>query len=235
MFERFRRGTNGDRGYPEERGGVATEPRPGERERAHDERTTGAEVRGAETGVSAATAREVRARQRDEYGGISWGAAFFGWLVALGMAAILTAILSAAGAAIGLTEVSGSEASDNAETVGIVGGALLVAVLVVSYYCGGYVSGRMSRFDGARQGFAAWIIGLIVTALLALAGVVLGSEYNVLERLDLPRIPVDEGALTTGGIITLAAIVVGTLLAALLGGKAGERFHRKVDRYGYGL
>ena len=35
------------------------------------------------------TMRDVRARQRDEYGGLNWGAAFFGWLVAVGMAAIL--------------------------------------------------------------------------------------------------------------------------------------------------
>lgn len=43
-----------------------------------------------------------RDRQREEFGGFNIGAAFFGWLVALGMAALLTAILSAAGAAIGL-------------------------------------------------------------------------------------------------------------------------------------
>jgi uncharacterized integral membrane protein len=35
---------------------------------------------------------------------------------------------------------------------------------------------------------------------------------------------------TTGGLITLAAILVGTLLAAMAGGKAGTHFHRKVDR-----
>jgi hypothetical protein len=51
-------------------------------------------------------AREMRRRQHEEYGGFSWGACFFGWLVAIGMAAILSAILSAAGAAIGLTETS---------------------------------------------------------------------------------------------------------------------------------
>ena len=48
--------------------------------------------------------RDVRARQRDEYGGLNWGAAFFGWLVAVGIAVILLAILSAAGTAFGLSE-----------------------------------------------------------------------------------------------------------------------------------
>ena len=178
-------------------------------------------------------AREVRARQRDEFGGTNWGAAFFGWLVAIGMAAILAGILSAAGAAIGLSEVSESEAESNAETIGIVGGIVLLLILMLAYYCGGYVSGRMSRFDGGRQGLGTWIIGLLVTILLALLAVIGGAEYNVLAKLELPRIPVDEGDLTTGGIIALIAAVVLTLLAAMAGGKAGERYHRKVDRVGF--
>ena len=180
-----------------------------------------------------ATGREVRARQREEYGGINWGSAFFGWLVAVGMAAILLGLLSAAGAAFGLSEVSETEANANAETIGIVGGILLILVLVVAYYCGGYVSGRMSRFDGARQGLAVWGLGLAVTIVLAVAGALFGAEYNVLERLSLPRIPIEEGALTAGAGIALAIVVIGTLLAALAGGKTGERFHKKVDRVGF--
>ncbi len=35
------------------------------------------------------------------------------------------------------------------------------------------------------------------------------------------------------GAIALAAILLLTLVAALLGGKTGERYHRKVDRLGY--
>ena len=173
-----------------------------------------------------------REAQRDEYGGFNIGAAFFGWLVAVGMAAILTGILSAAGAVIGLTEVSGTEASQNADTIGIVGGILLLAVLLLAYFCGGYVAGRMSRFDGARQGVGVWLLGLLVTIALAVLAAVLGAEYNVLERINLPSIPVDGASLGTGGIIATIAIVLGTLLAALFGGKVGERYHRKVDRAG---
>ena len=176
--------------------------------------------------------RDVIARQREEYGGINWGAAFFGWLVAVGIATLLTALLSAAGAAIGLTQASPSDASGNAGTVGIVGGIVLLAILGLAYYAGGYVAGRMSRFDGPRQGIATWVIGLIVTVVLAVAGVLLGAKYNVLSQLNLPRIPVDEGSLTTGGLIALAAIVLVTLLAAIAGGKQGTHYHRKIDRTG---
>ncbi len=176
--------------------------------------------------------RDVHHRQRDEFGGLNWGSAFFGWLVAIGVATLLTAILSAAGAAIGLTETSQSQAASRADTIGIVGGALFLLVLLVAYFAGGYVAGRMSRFDGPRQGAGVWVIGLLVTVLLGVAGVLLGAKYNVLQQLNLPRIPVDEGSLTAGGLIALAAVVLGTLLAAVMGGKAGTRYHRKIDRIG---
>jgi hypothetical protein len=51
----------------------------------------------------------------------------------------------------------------------------------------------------------------------------------VFHQLNLPRIPVDEGNITTGAIITLAVVLIGTLLAAMAGGKAGDRYHRRVD------
>ncbi len=172
-----------------------------------------------------------RLRQRDEFGGTNFGSAFFGWLVVVGLGVLLTAILSAAGTAIGLTNgVSSSGAQKSAGTIGIVGGAILLAILMIAYYAGGYVAGRMSRFDGARQGFATWAIGLIITLLVAGAGAIAGAQYNIFSKLNLPRIPVKEGSLTTGGAIALAAIALGTLLAAILGGKVGQRYHRKVDR-----
>jgi hypothetical protein len=171
--------------------------------------------------------RDVSARQREEHGGLNWGAAFFGWLVSVGVAVLLIAMLSAAGAAVGLTSTASS-----ADTVGIVGGIVMLLILMAAYYAGGYVAGRMSRFNGPRQGLGVWLIGLIVTVVLAVAGVVLGAEYNVLSQLNLPRIPVDEGSLTTGGLIALAAIVIGTLLAAVAGGKQGTHYHRKIDKTG---
>jgi hypothetical protein len=233
MFERFKRKSTAR----EERGGVATaerEPAAAEPRRTADPERPRFGREPAPVG-DAETARRVRARQREEFGGINWGSAFFGWLVAVGMAAILLGLLSAAGAAFGLSEVSDAEAESNAETLGIVGGILLILVLGAAYYCGGYVSGRMSRFDGGRQGLAVWALGLAVTVVLAVAGALFGAEYNVLEQLNLPRIPVEEGSLTVGAAIALAAVVLVTLLAAMGGGKAGERFHRKVDRAGYSV
>jgi hypothetical protein len=173
-----------------------------------------------------------RTRQREEFGGFNWGAAFFGWLVAVGITALLAALLSAAGAAIGLTQLSDSEARSSADTISVVGGILLILVLAIGYYAGGYVAGRMSRFDGGRQGLGVWLIGLAATLILAAIGAIAGSEYNLLGQLNLPRIPIDEGSLATGAAIALAIVLVATVLAAIAGGKVGERYHRKVDRAG---
>jgi uncharacterized membrane protein len=173
-------------------------------------------------------------RQRDEYGGINWGAAFFGWLVAVGIGALLTALLTAAGTAIAISEIdTAGEAVSNADEIGIVGGLALLAIAVIAYFAGGYVAGRMSRFDGGRQGLGVWAWSVVVAILLAILGAIAGAEYNLFADLDLPRIPVDEGDVTTGGIIVLAIALVGTLLAAMAGGKAGERYHRRVDAVGY--
>jgi hypothetical protein len=199
-------------------GAVATETR------TSDAPETGLPAR-ERTGLTRETMADQRARQREEFGGINWGSAFFGWLVAVGMAVLLTGLLAAAGAAIGLTENSA-----DGETLSLAGGIALLVVLALAYYCGGYVSGRMSRFDGGRQGLGVWLFGLLVTVALAVVAVIAGSEYNVVEQANLPRLPVGQDELTTGGLIATAAIVLGTLLAAVAGGKAGERFHRRVDR-----
>jgi hypothetical protein len=88
----------------------------------------------------------------------------------------------------------------------------------------------MARFDGAYQGLRVWLMGIIATIAAGVAAWIGGSQYNIYERLNLPRIPIDEGDVTTGAIITLAVVLVGTLLASVAGAKAGERYHLRVDR-----
>ena len=72
---------------------------------------------------------------------------------------------------------------------------------VIAYFAGGYVAGRMSRFDGGRQGLAVWIWSIVAIAALAILGALAGEEYNLFAALELPRIPIDEGDVTTGGVI----------------------------------
>jgi len=180
--------------------------------------------------VAEDTVVAMHARQRDRFGGIRWGSAFFGLLSAIGLAAILLGIAAAAGVALGLSEINDVRTGD-ADTIGLGGAILLLAILALSWYCGGYVAGRMARFDGLRQGIGVWVWTLVIAGVLAIAAVIGGAEYNVLQQLNLPNVAVGDQSLTTGGWLTLAAAVVVTLIFAVLGGKAGDLFHRRVDRF----
>lgn len=180
--------------------------------------------------VSADTMSAARDRQREEFGGFNIGAAFFGWLVAVGLGVLLTSIATAAGAALGLAENTTDATIANSSTIGTAGAIVITVIGFVAYFAGGYVAGRMSRFDGMRQGLGVWLFGLLMTAILAAAGAILGSEYNVFDQLNLPRIPIDEGTLATAGVVTLIAVALITLIGALVGGKTGEDYHRRVDR-----
>ena len=79
-------------------------------------------------------------RQHEKFGGISWGSAFFGWLSAAGMTALLAGLLGATGAALALNKVGDKATASNAETIGIAGGIGLLVILALSYFCGGYVA-----------------------------------------------------------------------------------------------
>jgi hypothetical protein len=184
------------------------------------------------------TARDrhsVVAREKEKYGGVQIGSAFFGWLAATGTAVLLTGFVAAAGTAVGVATGTDGASSQDAKTVGIVGAIVLLIVTFVAYYCGGYVAGRMARFNGLSQGFAVWLWAVVIAVVVAVLAAVAGSQYDVLSRLNsFPRIPVSQGSLTTGGLIALVVVAIGSLAGALMGGLAGMRFHRNVDKAGLG-
>lgn len=193
-----------------------------------------------DTDESANTRRNVVNREKDEYGGVKVGLAFFGWLTATGTAVMLTSFVVAAGTAVGVatnTDAGSAttEAARDPRSVGIIGATVLLIVLFVSYYCGGYVAARMARFHGLRQGMAVWLWAVMIAAVVAVLAALAGSQYDVLSKLNsFPRIPVSQGNLTRGGLIALVVVAAGSLAGALLGGQAGMVFHRKVDKAGLG-
>lgn len=169
--------------------------------------------------------------QRERFGGTSIGAAFFGWLSAIGVIVLLTGIIGAVATAVGRAQdVTRTSAEQEAGTVGIVAAVVAVLVLAIGYYSGGYVAGRMARFNGVAQGRAVWILGLVVTLVAAGLGVLFGAQYDVLGRIDVPDLTLNRTQVSAGGAITAVAALVLTFLAAIGGGKVGTRFHRKIDR-----
>lgn len=186
------------------------------------------------------TREQVLAREKEQFGGMKFGSAFFGWLTATGTAVILTALLAATGTAIGLgnqvdPNQAADAAADNAATVGIIGSIVLAVILLVAYFCGGYVAGRMARFDGVKQGVAVWLWAIIIAVVLAIVTAIAGAQFNILGNLNsFPRIPINEGDLTAGSIITAVVVALVALAGAILGGLAGMRYHRHVDKAGLG-
>jgi hypothetical protein len=178
--------------------------------------------------------------QRRRFGGVKVGSAFFGWLTATGMTVILTALLAGAGAAVSVatgTDVgtATSTATANPGTVGVVGAIALGVVVLVAYFCGGYVAGRMARFNGAKQGAAVWLWAVVIAVVVAIVGAVTGGGLDILSRVNsFPRIPVGQGDLTTAGIAALVIAALVSLVGAVLGGLAGMRYHRAIDRAGSG-
>jgi len=211
-------------------------------EHGHVDRQAATEE-GQSTHASPREARRARRRgvvaaEKEQYGGVKIGSAFFGWLTATGTAVLLTALVAASGTAVAVATntnvgTATSQASRDPKTVGLVGGVVLLVILFVAYFCGGYVAGRMARFNGLRQGVAVWLWAVLIAVLLAIAAAAGGSKYNVLGQLNsFPRIPVNEGTLSTAGIVALISVALASLVGAALGGLAGMRFHRKVDRAG---
>ena len=123
------------------------------------------------------------------------------------------------------------QAGRNVDTVGVVGGVVIAVILFIAYFAGGYVAGRMARFSGLRQGLAVWIWAVVIAIVVAAVATAAGAKYDVLSNLNgFPRLPVQQGDLTTGGIIALVVALVVALVGALLGGISGMRYHRRVDR-----
>lgn len=179
---------------------------------------------------------EIAARQKKRFGGIKWGSAFFGWLTAIGTVVLLSALVAAAAAVFSLSWTGGpgqtaGQLEQASTTVGITGAIIAAVVLFVAYYCGGYVAGRMARFSGVKQGVAVWIWTIVMAVLAAVLIAVTDAQLDIPDGL--PRLPMEDGTLTTAGIVSGLIVLAVSLAGAILGGLAGMRFHRKVDRAGH--
>ncbi len=174
--------------------------------------------------------QSVRSREKQAFGGLKLGSAFFGWLTSIGATVVLVAIVAAVARNLDLGQAVRGEVSDDRRIVAVV---VVVVVLFVSYYCGGYVAGRMARFNGIRQGIAVWLWSVLfaaaVTALVALTD----EDSQIAQDLDLPVARLASTDVTQQGLIALGIVLGVTLVGAIVGGLAGMRFHRRVDRAGF--
>jgi ABC-type transport system involved in cytochrome c biogenesis permease subunit len=165
------------------------------------------------------------AANRAAFGGVDFPASVVGMLTALATLVLLGGLIGAAIGAVGYqTGLSG----DNVEDIGLaslIGG---IAVIFVAYLIGGWTAGRIARYDGARNGLMTGVWTLVLAAILSALAYFFGNEYDVLRNVDLPQW-FDRDAVTTAAIVS-GVVTVGTmLLAGLLGGVWGSRYHRVAD------
>src|SRR4051794_25860994 len=106
------------------------------------------------------------AEAKDRFGGFNWGSCFFGWLVAVAIAILLTSIVGAIAAAVGSNaDVTQSDAQRQAGTIGLVSAIVLLAVLLIGYYTGGDGAGGVCRFRGAPPGVGGWAVAVSGTVI----------------------------------------------------------------------
>jgi len=183
---------------------------------------------------------EVVARQKEQFGGIKIGSAFFGWLTATGTAVLLSAVAATIAVLLGYSaDTTTNQFADptawDVGTTAWVGGIVALVVLLVAYYCGGYVAGRMARFSGAVQGLAVWLWAVLAVIVVTVVGLIAGNELDLSGSLDgVPQMGAQAEDFTLGGVIAALLAAAVTLGGAILGGIAGMRFHRRVDKAGLG-
>jgi hypothetical protein len=182
------------------------------------------DVRGDKIRVSDARSDVGLAEARRRFGGIDVAASLVGMLTALAFLVLFGGLVGAAvGAVAYQTGLSGRE--EELSLASLVGG---VVALFLGYLLGGWTAGRIARYDGGLNGLMTGVWTLVLAAVLAGLGAWLGTEYDVLQKVDLPQW-FSSDALTVGAIASGVAAIVAMLIGGALGGAWGERFHRRAD------
>jgi hypothetical protein len=173
------------------------------------------------------SARDRRALVKEAgHGTTSFVSVLAGTLVAFGAVALVAAIAGAIGSQLGLTTdgISTSEYRD----AGMVGAAVTAVVLLVAFFFGGYVAGRMSRRAGFLHGVLVFVLAALVVAAVAGLAAWLGDPDSVRSTLSDSGVPTDANTWSDIGIGAGIAALVAMLVGSILGGIRGDRWHGRI-------
>jgi len=157
---------------------------------------------------------------RRRFGGFDLPAALAGMLAALGTTVLLAGIAGAAGSV-------GYERGANAEELSTGGLITGLVILLAAFFVGGWVAGRMARYDGVLNGMSTAVLFVLLAGGISAAGAWLDDRYDFFEDVNLPQWFSGAGEETAIGSAVLGIVVM--LLAAALGGAVGARYHRRAD------
>jgi len=141
-----------------------------------------------------------------------------------------TLVAAVAGALLDKADVQTEFRTNDWTGSGAVAALVSVAVLLLAYFFGGYVAGRMARRAGGLNGLAVAILSLVLGAAFGAVVSALTDDSDVTRNLRSIGVPTTRdqvtGVAVAGVIASLAAIVVG----GFLGGMYGERWHARLAR-----
>jgi len=180
-------------------------------------------------------AEEREDRLRDMYGGVDWLASFLGFVFAIVAGAIFSLIAGLVLAPLGFSvNLGGGEIG-----AAIITGLVLLGILVfLTYFFGGYVAGRLARFDGGRNGamLLLWsgvtvlVLALVNAILAGLLPSVIADDINNFIQNDLLSTIGNLSQLGVVGVVVFVGALLLALLGGFLGGRLGSRYHAEIDR-----
>lgn len=159
------------------------------------------------------------------WGRISFLSVLSGTLVAFGAFAVLAALAAGLMAALNVdTDLS----TNQWRQAGFAAAAVMAVLQFVSYFWGGYVSGRMARRGGAINGFFVFVVGLLVAGGVAALANAFADTDEVARNLRSVGIPTTGEEWRDVGAVAAAAALLAMVLGSVLGGIKGERWHGKL-------
>lgn len=174
---------------------------------------------------------EREARLREIHGGVDWLASFIGCVFAVVAGSALLALAAVVLTPLGFTLNLEGQQIGAAVITGLV---VLGVALFVAYLFGGYVAGRLARYDGGRNGAMTVVWALALTLLATAVGSFLpGPFFEVVQEFVQGSILPALGGLTELGLAG-AGIIAGALLLELLGGflggRIGNHYHTRINQ-----
>lgn len=180
-------------------------------------------------------AHELSAIYSEQTGRADYVASILGGLTSLGVLGLVATLVTAGAILIDYqpTFIDPVGAPLQSFAAGL---TVVVLVTFVSLLVGGFAAGRMSRYSGGLNGMGAGLWILLFMIVLALGGWV-ASGLNMVDRF-LDRVMAPDwivgievsGILASPRTVVASAVLAVTLiLGGYVGGRLGERYHRRLD------
>lgn len=167
----------------------------------------------------------VGSEERAQLGtqGSNVASSLMGMLAGLGMFVLLSALVTA-GTALLDVEFDLLSTNGDLQQLSMIAVTTMAIILTASAVVGGYVAGRIARYDGTLVGLGASLWLMLVFALFAGLALWIGSVSDALDPVELadPLSAIDTADLTNPAVIAGSGLLVVTLLGGLLGGRLGQ-------------